>query len=160
MDNEIQIIADDYGIMVIGDPTDVEAFLSSEGLESREVPLAASKAFNAVGAAAEAGSNIAEQSGRWVQITKESAEKIKKYGLLKSKGEYTGVIGTGGRGGIKGLIRLERTPTSLNPAMLANVGALMTQMAMQQMMSQIADYLETTDQKIDDILGSTDVCVG
>lgn len=34
MDNEIQLISDDDGLAVIGEPEDVEHFLASEGLLS------------------------------------------------------------------------------------------------------------------------------
>ena len=39
-----------------------------------------------------------------------------------------------------------------NPAMLANVGALMSQQAMQQAMDEIKDYLAKIDEKVDDVL--------
>ncbi len=47
-----------------------------------------------------------------------------------------------------------RTPASLvtNPAMLAGAAGIMAQLAMQQSMAEITDYLVTIDQKLDDVL--------
>lgn len=154
MDNEIQLIEDDYGLTVIGDPTDIEQFLSSQGLESIPINITAQKTLNVAGAAIQAGSEAMQQSGRWVKLTEESARKIKQFGLIKnnSTGYLTGVIGKGGRGGIKGNVQFVKGPSTLNPMMLAGVGTIMTQIAMQQMMDQITDYLETINEKVDDIL--------
>ncbi|MGY1601681.1 hypothetical protein [Geodermatophilus sp. SYSU D00815] len=41
--------------------------------------------FGAEASAVSAGSKIAENSSRWVRLTKESAERVKKYGLMQSE---------------------------------------------------------------------------
>ena len=95
MDNEIQLISDGDGLAVIGDPTAVERFLVSEGLSSKDLGLPRLGAVLSTGAAvAQAGSEIAANSGRWVKLTKESAQLVKKYGLRKSSktGLSTGVV--------------------------------------------------------------------
>ena len=75
MDNEIQLISDGDGLAVIGDPTAVERFLVSEGLPSKDLGLhRLGSVLSAGAAAAQAGSEIAANSGRWVQLTKESAQ--------------------------------------------------------------------------------------
>ena len=83
MDNEIELISDGDGLAVIGNPTDVERFLDSEGLSSTDLGLSRLGAvFSAGATAAQAGSEIAANSGRWVKLTKESAQAVKKYGLM------------------------------------------------------------------------------
>ena len=85
MDNEIQLISDGDGLAVIGDPTAVERFLVSEGLPSKDLGLQRLGAVLGTGAGvAQAGSEIAANSGRWVKLTKESAQLVKKYGLMES----------------------------------------------------------------------------
>ena len=75
MDNEIQLISDGDGLAVIGDPAAVERFLVSEGLSSKDLGLPRLGAVLSTGAAvAQAGSEIAANSGRWVKLTKESAQ--------------------------------------------------------------------------------------
>lgn len=39
-----------------------------------------------------------------------------------------------------------------NPALLAGAAGIMAQVAMQQTMNEITDYLATIDEKVDDVL--------
>ena len=156
MDNEIQLISDGDGLAVIGDAEDVERFLASEGLPSKDLGMPRLKSVVATGAVvAQAGSEIAANSGRWVKLTKESAAVVKKYGLRKSSksGLSTGV-GKGNKGQIRGFVEFVKTPRSLvtNPAVLAGAAGIMAQIAMQQTMNEITDYLATIDEKVDDVL--------
>ena len=71
MDSEIQLISDGDGLAVIGDPGAVERFLVSEGLSSKDLGLPRLGAVLSTGAAAaQAGSEIAANSGRWVKMTR------------------------------------------------------------------------------------------
>ena len=71
MDDEVQLISDGDGLAVIGDPAAVERFLVSEGLSSKDLGLPRLGAVLNTGAAvAQAGSEIAANSGRWVKVTK------------------------------------------------------------------------------------------
>jgi hypothetical protein len=156
MDNEIQLISDGDGLAVIGDPAAVERFLASEGLSSKDLGLPRLGAVLSTGAAvAQAGSEIAANSGRWVKLTKESAQLASQYGLRKSSktGLSTGVL-KGNSGQVKGFVQFVRGPGSLlgNPALLAGAAGIMAQVAMQQTMDEIIDYLATIDEKLDDVL--------
>jgi hypothetical protein len=90
-----------------------------------------------------------------VKLTKESAQLASKYGLRKSSktGLSTGVL-KGNSGQIKGFVQFARGPGSLvtNPGLLAGAAGIMAQVAMQQTMDQIIDYLATIDEKLDDVL--------
>ena len=158
MDNEIQLISDGDGLAVIGDPTAVERFLVSEGLASKDLGLHRLRpALGIAAGAAQAGSEIAANSGRWVKLTEESAQAIKKYGLMKSSktGLSLGVVQAKGQAkGIKGIVQFAKAPSALafNPALLAGAGGLMAQVANQQAMDEITDYLATIDAKVDDLL--------
>ena len=154
MDDEVQLISDDDGLAVIGDPAAVERFLVAEGLPSRDMRFP--RAVLGTGAAvAQAGSEIAASSGRWVKMTKESAQAVEKYGLMKNSttGLSMGVVTKPG-GQITKLVQFERGPRALltNPALLAGAAGIMAQLAMQQAMNEITDYLATIDEKLDDVL--------
>ncbi|MDH6547159.1 hypothetical protein [Streptomyces sp. SAI-041] len=157
MDAEIQLISDDDGLMVIGNAADVDRFLVSEGLSaSKDLGPHWLKSVFGVGATvAQAGSEMAENSGRWVKLTPKSAQLVKKYGLRESSktGFGTGVV-KGQKGQIRGFVEFVKTPRSFltNPAALANAAKLMSQVAMQQSMDEITDYLATIDAKVDDVL--------
>ncbi|MEV0597625.1 hypothetical protein [Nonomuraea cavernae] len=156
MDADIQLISDGDGLAVIGNPTDVERFLLSEGLPSKDLGLQRLGSVLSAGAgAAQAGSEIAANSGRWVKLTKESAQLVKKYGLRESSksGLRSGVL-KGNKGQIKGFVEFVKGSRSLltNPAILAGAAGIMAQVAMQQTMNEITDYLATIDEKVDDVL--------
>ncbi|KAB8288170.1 hypothetical protein DSM100688_1045 [Bifidobacterium ramosum] len=152
METDIQLVSDGEGLAVIGNNDDIMAFLQSEGLDS--IPLTLQRRG---GEALQVGANLAQESGRWVKITQASVEKIRKYGLVTNSktGLSTGVIGKGGYAGFKGNVQFENLYNAVslaNPMVLANIGAMMTQMAMQQQLDQITDYLASIDEKVDDIL--------
>lgn len=155
MDNEIELISDGDGLAVIGSPTAVEHFLVSEGLASQDLGLPRLSGILSTGAAAaQAGSEIAASSGRWVKLTRESAQRAEKYGLRDSKSGFSSGVLKGNNGQIKGFVEFAKGPGShlANPALLAGAAGLMAQLAMQQTMDEITDYLATIDEKVDDIL--------
>jgi len=156
MDDEIQLISDGDGLAVIGDPAAVERFLVSEGLPSKDLGLHRLSSVLSTGSAvAQAGSEIAANSGRWVKMTKKSAELAHKQGLRVNPktGLNTGVL-KGNKGQIKGFVEFAKGPSTLltNPAVLAGAAGIMAQLAMQQAMDEITDYLATIDAKVDDVL--------
>ncbi|MGX1886914.1 hypothetical protein [Streptomyces sp. NPDC055287] len=156
MGNEIQLISDGDGLAVIGNAADVERFLVSEGLSSKDLGLQGLKSGVRTGAVvAQAGSEIAANSGRWVKLTQDSTQRVKKYGLRESSktGLSTGVV-KGHKGQVRGFVEFVKGPRSLltNPAVLANAAKLMSQVAMQQTMDEITDYLAAIDAKVDDVL--------
>lgn len=155
MDDEIQLISDGDGLAVIGEPGTVERFLLSEGLSTKAVGLPRlGNVISTGAAAAQAGSGIAANSGRWVKLTEESAQLVKKYGLMESKTPGVSHAMVGQPGSIKSWLQISKGPGSLlsNPAMLAGAAGVMAQVAMQQTMNEITDYLAAIDEKVDDVL--------
>ena len=90
-----------------------------------------------------------------MKLTRESAQAIKKYGLRESSktGLSTGVL-KGSKGQVRGFVEFVKRPGSLltNPAILASAAGIMAQVAMQQTMDEITDYLAVIDEKVDDVL--------
>jgi hypothetical protein len=156
MDNEIQLISDDDGLAVIGSPTAVELFLTLEGLASKDLGLPRLAAvFKAGAKIAEAAPEIENAVGRWVELGKQSAQLVEKLGLRKSptSGIGTAVVkqGTGRLGRVAEFAKGHASQLS-NPAVLSGAAGLMAQLAMQQTMDEITDYLATIDAKLDDVL--------
>lgn len=154
---ELQVVADQDGVALFGRAGEIERFLASEGLvATREVPVSRMRgAISAGGATAQIGSEVAAESGRWVKMTRESAAAVQKHGLRESSasGLTTGVI-KGPKGQVKGFVEFARTPGAAltNPAALAGAAGIMSQLAMQQAMDEITDYLARIDAKLDDVL--------
>lgn len=163
LENEIQLISDGDGLAVIGHPVAVDRFLSAERLPSRDLGLnRLSSALRTGSTTAKAGAEIADHSGRWVKLTAESAKAIKKYDLMKGYSDGVSRAVLTDHGKITGLLEIVRTPGAMltNPALLTGAAGLMTQLAMQQAMDEITDYLAVIDAKVDAVLrAQTDAVV-
>ncbi|MEU1362947.1 hypothetical protein ABZ356_24255 [Micromonospora zamorensis] len=154
MDNEIQLISDGDGLAVIGDPAAVERFLVSEGLQSKDLGL--HRLGPALGKAAgvvQAGSEIAANSGRWMKLTAESAKVADKFPMVTNSvsGNAHATLRAQNGQFVKNLQFVKGSQLT-NPALLAGAAGLMAQVAMQQSMKEITDYLATIDEKVDDVL--------
>jgi hypothetical protein len=135
MSGEIELISDGDGIAVIGDPSAVDLFLESEGLPSRDLGLSRLRnVLSTGGATAQAGSQVAEKSGRWVKLTKESAEILKTSRLMKGETQHVSRAIAMKDNKAAHILQIVTKPgTALtNPALLSGAGGLMSQMAMQQ----------------------------
>ena len=164
MANEIQLISDGDGLAVIGHPAAVDRFLTTERLPSKDLGLKRLiSALRTGSTIAGAGAEIAEHSGRWVQLTAKSAEAMNKYGLMAGSNDDVRRAVLTDHGKITGLLEIvHHTPGTLltNPAFLTGAAGLMTQLAMQQAMDEITDYLAVIDAKVDAVLrAQTDAVV-
>ena len=155
MDGEIQLVSDGDGLAIIGERTAVEQFVATEGLESRELGLPRLASILGAGAAAtQARSDIAANSGCWLKMTKKSALDIKKFGLAESKTPGIRYAMAGRPGASKAWVQIEKGPGILsgNPMALASLAGIMSQLAMQETLNEILDYLAVIDAKVDDLL--------
>ena len=160
MNNEIQLISDGDGLAVIGSSTDVERFFRDQGLErTPSATLDLHRLTSLVGtggAAAQVGSEFVANSGRWVKLTKDSAEAVKKCGLMPTDTPGISHAMIGNRGDIKQWIQIVQSPAALlgGPMALVGLSAMMQQQAMQQQMDEIVEYLQEINEKVDDIIRS------
>lgn len=153
---EIELALDGDGLAVMGRAADVERFLTANGWEGREIDVSrVASIASRLGSAVQAASVIAQNSGRWVKLSEESARRVQELGLRasSSSGLATGVL-RGDHGRIAGFVEFVSTPGALlsNPLALASIGGMMSQFAMQRQMDAILEYLEVIDAKIDDLL--------
>lgn len=155
MTDEIQLISDGDGVAVIGAPGVVERFLASEGLPSRELGLQRlSPVVGNAAAATQTGAEIAANAGRWVKLTEKSAKALKAGELMKGSSSGVGRAVLTKNGKITGIVEIIKGPGALltNPAILTGTAGIMAQLAMQQAMDEITDYLAKIDAKLDDVL--------
>ena len=153
MDDRLELISDGDGLAIVGNPSAVERFMAFVGLSDAGGSRRGS-VFRTGASVAQTGSATAANSGRWVKLTDESAQKVKQFGLMDTKTPGVKHAMVGEPGDIKSWIQIVKTPGSIvtNPAMLAGVAGVMAQMAMQQQMDAIMDYLAAIDEKLDDVL--------
>ena len=156
MTDEIELICDGEGLAVLGDPTAVKRFLDSEGLRTQSQELRLER----LGPALETGSNIAElvsdiyaNTGRYVRLTKESAEDVRRFGLMPTSVRGISHAMIGEPGSISKWIQIEDGPASLfmNPAVLSGVAGIMAQIARQQEVRALKELLVSIDGKLDDL---------
>ena len=159
MSDDIELVSDGDGVAIIGDPKAVERFIAEQQLEAAEMDLArflpsASTVANA-GAAVSTASQVAANAGRWVQLSERSAAVFKSSRMMTgSDGGLVRAIATNADGSrTTAILEIVKNGSMLaNPAVLAGIGGIMSQMAMQKAMDDIQDYLAVIDQKVDDIL--------
>lgn len=142
----ITVVKDDQGLLFLGDPREIQAFLEERGLASREFRA---KALKVGGTALQKASDASMQSGRWVKLTKESAELVKQYGKA---GALQPGVARAANGKIVKWLWFENPSQLLTPAMATGVAGMMTQMALEQAIQEITDYLAAIDEKVGDLL--------
>ncbi|MGO1231501.1 hypothetical protein [Glutamicibacter arilaitensis] len=152
---DIEIISDGNGVAVLGERNAVDKFMDSVGLISKELPMERVNKAAGLGATAmQMSSGLAASSGRWVKLSEDSARIFNAKSLMagSENGLARAVVMKDGK--ISNLLEIVTSPTAMlsNPAMLASVGGIMAQYAMQQSMEEITDYLKVIDEKVDDIL--------
>lgn len=152
---DIEIISDGNGVAVLGERNAVDKFMDSVGLISKELPMERVNKAAGLGATAmQMSSGLAASSGRWVKLSEDSARIFNAKSLMagSENGLARAVVMKDGK--ISNLLEIVTSPTAMlsNSAMLACVGGIMAQYAMQQSMEEITDYLKVIDEKVDDIL--------
>ncbi len=152
----LELISDGDGIAVIGDAKAVELFVASAGVPSRELDLQRLNSVVATsGSALQAASEVSANAGRWMKLTEESARAAHTANLLqRSGGKFVQATTRGADGRFAKNLQFVAKPGAMltNPAILAGIGGLMAQYAMQKQMEEITDYLAKIDAKVDDIL--------
>lgn len=138
---EIEFIGDENGVAVTGEPDLVDEFLSHIG------------AGPALTALSGFGELAAENSGKWVRLSDDSAALLKKYGatINPDTGLAYGVLRAEG-GKIGKHLEFVPVPGRFNPVMLTGIGGVLAQMAAEQQMAEITGYLESIDTKLDAVL--------
>lgn len=158
MAGQVELISDGEGLAVLGRPEDVERFLLDSGLERLEPKGLDVRRLGSVlgtgGAGVRVGADLVANSGRWVKLTAESAEAVKRHGLMPTTTPGVSHAMIGKRGDIGQWLQIVKGPAPLlgGPMALAALSTMMQQQAMQQQIDQIVEYLQEINEKVDDIL--------
>ncbi len=161
LESKIEILQDENGLAIFGDPQLQSEFLSELqklGISDKGNALELSRLEQFLGKASsvlENLSNVAADSGRYLKLTPESAEKLQKIGLIPVKGGGSGISHAvlGKSGDIKGWLQVESGLGSLfsNPAALAGVSGILAEQALISEIKKISEMLDKLDNKIDSI---------
>ncbi|MDQ1176213.1 hypothetical protein [Microbacterium sp. SORGH_AS_0421] len=161
--DDVEVISDGDGLVFVGEPTQVAKFVAASGLPSTSFDIAKLTPSVAAGAAVlNAAADISASAGRWVKLTEESAKAARLLPVVQnSSTKFWHATTRGDKGRFVKNLQFVTKPGSplakpgallTNPAILAGVGGIMAQYAMQQTMEEITDYLAKIDAKVDDVL--------
>lgn len=162
MEDEIRVFETKDGIVVFGgDDEFIDDFLTSLDLETKGKPLDLSSLRPHLHIASVVVSGLAEiwaNSGRFLKITKESQEAIKKIGLIDTAVPGVKYSTLGKPGKVKEWVKVETGLEAVlsNPAVLSGVGGMMMQLAIHQSLAEITQYLKKIDKKLDTALRKID----
>ncbi|HIW91287.1 MAG TPA: hypothetical protein H9870_06475 [Candidatus Corynebacterium avicola] len=155
---ELQLIKDDEGLAVIGEASLVEAFCGSLDLTDKTPVRNLGTRLSGASGLAAVGQQYVETSGRWLKLTDESFAALKTASMTQSKttGNFFAILRSPDGKITKNLQFLENPGKGIagiaSPAALAAAASMLNQMAMQQTIDEIKDYLDVIDRKVDDIL--------
>lgn len=162
-DGEHLVISDGANLAVIGEHAAVEKFLRSRALweSSKALDLGWLQTVVSLGGeAAEVASQVAEESARWVKLTKVSAETRREIGLTATTTPGISWLVAGERGSISKWLQTESdgAANATNPAVLSGVGTLlssaagvMAQIERKHEIAEITALLTAIDEKLDDV---------
>lgn len=153
MTDQIELISDEHGIAVLGTPSAVEQFLRTEGLG---IPGSASTSdlpLSMLGSLGQVAAARMVSSGKWVELTDESAAIVRNFDLVKNS--QTGLsmgIAKMPDGQFVRNLQFVRVGSLLNPTTIASVGTMLNQMALQKSIDRLGEYIEVIDEKVEDVL--------
>lgn len=158
MSDEVEIVSDGEGALVVGSNKAVRRFLKQHGLAKVADSFNLERLRKTLGVSSDlldSVSTIAEQSAMYLKLTPESAQRLKDAGGLmstKSKGISHAMLGKTGDSSMKWL-QVDTKASSLvtNPAVLAGIGGLMSQAAQQAEAQEFRDFLVRIEGKLDDV---------
>ncbi|WP_022902720.1 hypothetical protein [Curtobacterium sp. B8] len=151
--DQIEIVGDDDGIAVIGTPSAVERFLRTEAFAVAGPEAVSDLPMSVLGSLGQLTAAGMASSGKWVQLTDESAAIVRKFDLVKNL--QTGLsMGTAKTvdGKFVANLQFASVGSLLNPTTIASIGTMMNQMALQKSIDRLGEYLEVIDEKVEDVL--------
>ena len=158
MSDEVEVVSDGEGALVVGSNKAVRRFLKQHGLAKVSDSFDLERLRKTLGVGSdllESVSTIAEQSAMYLKLTPESAQRLKDAGGLmstKTKGISHAMLGKTGDSSMKWL-QVDTKASSLvsNPAVLAGIGGLMSQAAQQAEAQELREFLVRIEAKLDDV---------
>lgn len=150
--NDLVALSDDNGILLLGDPAEIDRSLAEQGLVAKVI---SPRNVAIAGAVAQGIGEVLASSGRYVKLTPESAAAVKAAGGFTetAAGGLSGVLRNADGTIVKHLaFQTPGKAVLATPAAPIALGAMMTQLAIEQAISEVTDYLATIDAKLDKVL--------
>lgn len=150
--NDLVALQDDHGILLLGDPAEIDRSLAEQGLVAKVVsPRNAAVA----GAVTQGIGEVLANSGRYLKLIPEHAAAVKAAGGFSTtaSGDIAAVLRNADGTILKHLAFQAPGKAALaTTAAPVALGAMMTQLAIEQAISEVTDYLAVIDAKLDKVL--------
>ncbi len=151
--DEVVVSVQSEGLLVAGDPEDVEAYLDRiRGKAQRAVDvMGIDKAAlgNATGLAASATAFLG-QSAKFVQLHPESVKAVRRGGLIPGT---DGFFRMTTRGADKQFVsQLQWKPTNVNPARMMSLQMVAVQMALKTAIAEVEESVQRVEGKVEEVL--------
>lgn len=157
LENKLEVILiDDSELAVVGEESEVEAYLFQLAEFNQGKPFEINKLVNRSAVAkvaniAEEAISTTKESTRWIKLTEESAKQVKASGLIPTKVQGVSYANTGAPGSVGKWLQVENGGFLSNPAVVASVASMVAQMAMSSELAAMKEMLKSIDQKLDGI---------
>lgn len=164
---EVELVLRGNEAMVFGDDVAIREFMKSlaipeeEGMQLRTGSSGRLRdQMKGVGAATQGLAEALEKSGYYIKLTKESFDLSKKHGLYETSGgvTYAKVVNFEKPGKPGKWLKVDNNRASLvaNPALISGIGGMIAQAGVEHALSEISNYLERIDVKLDEVSGKID----
>jgi hypothetical protein len=155
---EIELVSDDDGgVLCLGEPADVESYISrltalavQLGRESAVSVTAVKKA----GAIAATGGRLKATSGTYFKLTAESEALLRKYAAMPGRGGTIRGLAQGGDGKIKGLLEFKKVPMAAERA--ASIQLMMVTASLQASIKDVEKAVERVGEKVNELTKKVD----
>lgn len=149
-DTAVQIFEGDDGLLLFGPEARLVGLDSEPALRAKPLPP---DLIGRAGAVLGSLAQLQEQSARWVKLDDKTVQFMRENGVKKLGSSVIRAKDlAGGKGGeILKHVGFEQAGV-LTPAAPAALAAMMTQMAIQQALDEVTDYLVVIDEKLDRLL--------
>jgi hypothetical protein len=155
---EIELVSDDDGgVLCVGEPADVEAYLSQltalamqHGHDSAGFITTVTKA----GAIAATGANLKTTSATYFKLTAESEALLRKYHAMPGRGGAIRGVAQAGDGTIMGLLQFKKVALTAERA--ASVQLMMVTASLQAAIKDVEKAVERVGEKVNELTKKVD----
>ena len=155
---EVELVSDnDGGVICIGEPADVEAYISqltALAVKHGQASAVSATTIRKAGAIAAAGANLKVTSGTYFKLTAESEALLGKYAAMPGRGGAIRGVAQAGDGTIKGLLQFKKVALTAERA--ASIQLMMVTASLQASIKDVEKAVERVGEKVNELTKKVD----
>jgi hypothetical protein len=155
---EIELVSDDDGgVLCLGEPADVEAYISkltSLAVQHGQQPPLSFTAATKAGAIAATGANLKVTSGTYLKLTAESEALLRKYRAMPGRNGAIRGVAQASDGTIKGLLQFKKV--AMTAERTASIQLMMVTASLQASIKDVEKAVERVGEKVNELTKKVD----